>query len=367
MKEELLHQIALTSVPNVGAIHARILIEEFGTASDIFKSKEHQLRKIEGIGAIRAHAIKSFNQFDAAEKEIKFIEDNNIQPLFISDGNFPQRLRHCVDCPVLLYYRGNADLNGIRMIAVVGTRKNSPYGQQITERLVAELASYQPAIISGLAYGIDAIAHEAALQHQLPTIGVLAHGLDKIYPMSHKSLSREMVDSGGGLLTEFRSGHMPDRHHFPIRNRIVAGLCDATIVVETGVRGGSMITAELANDYNRDVFAFPGRVMDDQSRGCHYLVKENKAMLISEASDVITIMKWTSQPRKKAAASRKDLQDLTEEEKAVTDLLQEKEKTHIDELKTRSSLSSSTIAKTVLNLEMKQLIMSHPGNMYSIP
>lgn len=235
MKEELLHQIALTSVPNVGAIHARILIEEFGTASDIFKSKEHQLRKIEGIGAIRAHAIKSFNQFDAAEKEIKFIEDNNIQPLFISDGNFPQRLRHCVDCPVLLYYRGNADLNGIRMIAVVGTRKNSPYGQQITERLVAELASYQPAIISGLAYGIDAIAHEAALQHQLPTIGVLAHGLDKIYPMSHKSLSREMVDSGGGLLTEFRSGHMPDRHHFPIRNRIVAGLCDATIVVETGI------------------------------------------------------------------------------------------------------------------------------------
>jgi DNA processing protein len=252
LTNELLYQLALTEVPNIGCVHAKILVKEFGSAENIFKSKLQQLEKIEGIGAIRAKSIKTFADFSKAEEEIKFIEKYKIKPLFINDKNYPQRLVNCYDSPTLLFYRGDADLNSSKIIAVIGTRNHTDYGKQVTEKLVKELAAQKILVISDMAFGIDALAHKTALKNNLLTVGVLAHGLDQIYPPEHSHLAKEMLKQGGGLLTEFRSKTKPDKHNFPTRNRIVAGMSDATIVIETGIKGGSMITAELANGYNKD-------------------------------------------------------------------------------------------------------------------
>ena len=230
MTEELLHQIALTLVPNIGCVQAKILTTHLENASSIFKTKKSHLEKIEGIGAVRAKSIATFNDFPKAEEELSFIKKYKIQPLFITDKNYPQRLLNCYDPPTILFYKGNADLNASKVITVIGTRNNSDYGKQSTEKLIKELASENILIISGLAFGIDAIAHKAALKNNMHTIGVLAHGLDTIYPAEHAPLAKDMVGSGG-LLTEFRSNTKPDKHNFPVRNRIVAGMSDATIVV----------------------------------------------------------------------------------------------------------------------------------------
>ena len=361
MSEDTLYQIALTRLPHIGPVQARILTSHFPDARSIFHARRSQLQKLEGIGEVRADSIKNFTAFRQVEEELRFIEKHGITTLFISMKEYPRRLLNCYDPPILLYYKGTAHLNASRFVAVVGTRHHTDYGRQLTEKLVEGLAQQSVSIVSGLAFGIDAIAHRACLKHRLPTIAVLAHGLDQVYPVQHKGLATEIISQGGGLLTEFCSGTPPDRHHFPSRNRIVAGLCDATIVVESGVRGGSIITAELANGYNRDVFAFPGRVSDIKSGGCHYLVQQNKAQLITGASDLATIMNWTD--TKKAVPNRqKDIfVTLTPEEKKVVTLLEESGSLHIDELYLRSGLSSSTAAATVLNLEIKNVVLSLPG------
>ena len=292
MHAELLYQLALTEVPNIGCVHAKILAQQFGTAEKIFKAKQQLLERIEGIGEIRARSIKAFNNFTGAEDEIKFIEKYKIKPLFITHKDYPKRLLNCYDSPTLLYYKGEAGLNSEKIIAVIGTRSHTDYGKQITEKLIEDLAEQNVVVISGLAHGIDAIAHKAALKNNLLTVGVLAHGLDQVYPAQHTRLAKDMLKSGGGLLTEFRSKSKPDKHNFPTRNRIVAGMSDATIVVETGIKGGSMITAELANNYNKDVFAFPGKVTDTKSAGCNYLIKNNKAVLLTDAQELIELMSW---------------------------------------------------------------------------
>ena len=280
MDNELFYQLALTLVPQIGDVQAKILVQQLGTASTIFKAPIRVLEKIEGIGTIRAQAIKAFRDFDVAETELRFIENQCITPLFLTDAAYPQRLLHCNDAPTLLFYKGTADLNASRIISIVGTRTNTDYGKAVTEKLVQELSSVPVLIVSGLAYGIDAFAHKAALKNGLQTIGVVGHGLDKMYPPAHTALAQEMMQKGG-LLTEFFSGTMPDKHNFPLRNRIVAGISDATVVVETLVNGGSMITAKLADAYNRDVFAVPGRTIDTKSAGCNYLIQHNKAMLLT--------------------------------------------------------------------------------------
>src|SRR6185369_9319070 len=257
-----------------------ILLQHYNV-EEIFKARKSDLERLDGIGEIRAASIKGYNDFGAAETEIKFIEKSGIRPLFLTDPAYPRRLLNCYDSPTLLYYKGEADLNASKVIAIIGTRNHTDYGKQLTEKLIKDLESFQPLIVSGLAFGIDALAHKAAIRSQLATVGVLAHGLDQLYPPEHSSLAREMVRSGGGLLTEFRTQIKPDKHNFPIRNRVVAGMSDAIIVVETGIKGGSMITAELANGYNRDVFAYPGKVTDPKSAGCNYLVKNNKAVLLT--------------------------------------------------------------------------------------
>lgn len=364
MTNELLYQIALTLVPNIGCVHAKVLIENFGNAENIFKAKKKDLSAVENIGLIKASSIKSFDDFNTAEAEIKFIEKYKIQPLFITDKNYPQRLLNCYDSPTLLYYRGNTDLNTSKIISIIGTRSNTDYGKQATEKLISELKDLNVLIVSGLAFGIDAIAHKSALQNELETVAVLAHGLQTIYPNQHKALAKDILQHGG-LLTEFRNGDKPDKHNFPKRNRIVAGIADATIVIETAIKGGSMITAELANNYNRDVFALPGRTTDIRSAGCNYLIQNNKAILFTDAKELLECLNWQSKKINKKQQKELFI-DLSDDEKIIINILKEKDATHIDEINFKSNLSSSSVAAAILNLELQNVIAGLPGKMYKI-
>lgn len=362
---ELLYQLALTQVPNIGDVQAKLLVQHFGEAAAIFKAKKRVLESIEGMGAVRAASIHGFRDFDAAEKEIRFLEQYKITPLFLTDAAYPQRLLQCTDAPSLLFYKGTADLNTSKVLAIVGTRSNTEYGKKSTESLIEELKTYGVLIVSGLAYGIDAIAHKAALKAGLPTVGVVGHGLDKIYPPENSGLAREMVQNGG-LLTEFWSGTKPDKHNFPLRNRLVAGMSDATVVIETDIRGGSMITAQLADSYNRDVFALPGRVTDKHSRGCNHLIQYNKALLLTDAQHLLQALGWEELKQKKKPAQKALFIELTADEKIIADLLQQKETTHIDEINLRSGLSTSAVAAAILNLELSNVVQSLPGKMYKL-
>lgn len=366
MDSELLHQISLTIIPHIGPVQAKLLLEQFGTASAIFAAKGSQLKKIEGIGEIRARSIKQFSNYKTAEEEIEFMGKHGITHLFLTDKNYPQRLLNCYDPPTLLYYKGNADLNCAKIVSIVGTRHHTEYGKQLTEKLVEELAPYDVLIISGLAYGIDAIAHKASLKNNLPTIGVLAHGLDQLYPSEHTAIAKEMLKNGGGLLTEFRINSKPDKHNFPVRNRIVSGISDATVVIETGCKGGSMITAELANGYNRDVFAFPGRVTDSRSSGCNSLIRNNKATLVTGAKELLETMGWVVQQKPAAQSQKKLFIEVDENEKKLVSILSEKESVHIDELNQKSGFSHSAVAAMILSLELRNVIVSLPGKLYQL-
>ena len=363
MNTTLLHRIALTMVPHIGCVYAKLLLQHLDI-EEIFSAKKSTLQKIEGLGEVRVNSIRNFKAFAAAAKEIEFIEKYKIKPLFITDEEYPQRLINCYDSPTMLYYRGTSNLNAAKIIAIVGSRSHTDYGKAITEKLMQDLAGSGILVLSGLAYGIDAISHKAALKNNLETVGVLAHGLDTIYPAENTAMAKEMIKNGG-LLTEFRINTQPDRYNFPSRNRIVAGMSDATIVVETDIKGGSIITAELANGYNKDVFAFPGKTTDKKSSGCNHLIKNNKAILLTEAQQLLETMGW--QEQKKTKRKTKELfVALTPEEKIIIDILNEKEMAAIDEINLQSGLSSSTVAVAILNLEMQNIIQSLPGKLYKM-
>lgn len=363
MNNDLLYQIALTRVPGIGDIHAKSLAGIYSQAEKIFKAPKKELENIEGIGTVRANSIKKFNDFNSCEAEIGFLNKYHIRPLFINDPAYPKRLLNCYDSPVLLYYRGNADLNVDKIISVVGTRNHSDYGKYVCEKLVEDLSTENILVVSGLAFGIDTIAHKTALKNNLPTIGVLAHGLDRIYPHQNKTLAKQMTQQGG-LLTDFCSGNKPDKQNFPKRNRVVAGICDALIVIESGKKGGSLITAELANSYNKDVFAIPGRTIDNKSEGCNYLIQNNKASLVTNAAELMQFMNWKAEPRRQAIQQKQLFIELTADEKKVVELLQSRANCGIDELFLRAGISSSSIAAALLSLEMQGVIVALPGKMY---
>jgi DNA processing protein len=365
LSTELKYQIALTLVPNIGDIHAKALIAHFGNAEAVFSARKKELESMEGIGIIRANSIKNFHDFTRAEEEIDFIKKYKITPLFITDKNYPQRLLNCYDCPAMLYYKGNANLNSSKIVAVVGTRNNNEYGKTICEKLIEEFAGEELLIVSGLAFGIDSIAHKAAIKNQLKTIGILAHGLDRIYPSQNSGLAKQMV-TNGGLLTEFRSFTKPDRQNFPSRNRIVAGISDAIIVVETGIKGGSLITAELGNSYNKDVFAFPGRINDAKSEGCNFLIKNNKAALFTCADDILENMGWKKKKEISVKKQRELFIELSPDEKIVVNILQAQGQVHIDEIFLTSKLTSSSVAAALLMLEMEGIVTSLPGKIYKL-
>lgn len=345
-------------------MQAKLLLEHFKTAEAIFKAKKKDLSLIEGIGEIRASQIKTFDNFSEAEDEIKFIEKHHIQPLFITEDNYPNKLLHCYDAPTMLYYRGTADLNNKKTISIIGTRTNTDYGKQITEQIVEELKEQNVTIVSGLAFGIDAIAHKAAVKNNLSTVGVLAHGLDSIYPAQHKTLAKEML-LNGGLLTEFKKNTNADKHNFPRRNRIVAGIADATIVIETASKGGSMITAELAFNYNRDLFAVPGKITDSKSAGCLKLIQQNKAALFTTTQQMLEELGW-QQKIKSTKQQRELFIELSADEKNIVDILKQKDLVSIDEIYTKSAMSSSTVAAVILNLELQNIVNSLPGKMYKL-
>jgi DNA processing protein len=364
MKDEQLFQIALTLIPDIGSVNTRSLLSSFGEASAIFQAKKKELALVEGIGERKAKLIKDFTDFGTAEKELNYIFKNNFQLIFQTDDQFPKRLLNCYDAPVLLYFNGNTNLNAPRVISIVGTRNNSDYGRHVTEDFIASIASENILILSGLAFGIDAIAHRASLKNKIPTIGVLAHGLDRIYPSMHRNLSKEML-ANGGLLTEFRKGVLPDKHNFPKRNRIVAGMADATIVIETAVKGGSMITADLATTYNRELFAVPGKITDAKSGGCNQLIQDNKANVFTSTNNFLEWMGW----QEKTVLHKKQrilFYEFTKEELIIADLLRNNDAKPIDELYLKSNLSSSEFAAAILSLELQGAIISLPGKMYRL-
>jgi DNA processing protein len=365
MRSELVYRLALTLVPSIGDVHARQLVEHFGNATSVFNASIQQLEKVEGLGPSKALCIQRFTDFDKAEKERHYIEKYGLRTLFLTDKDYPQRLLNCYDAPILLFYKGTANLNASRMLGIVGSRNHTEYGRQFTEKLVKELADEQVTIISGLAFGIDALAHRAALKNGLPTIGVVGHGLDTVYPPEHLGLARDMLKAGGGLLSEFFFGTIPDKHNFPLRNRIVAGLCDATVVIETEIKGGSMITANLADAYHRDVFALPGRTTDKKSSGCNHLIKHNKAMMLTCAQDLLEVMGWTER-KVSRKLQRSFFVELSEEQRLIVEMLQEKEMVNIDEINLKSGMSTSQVAAILLNLELEGLVESMPGKVYRL-
>lgn len=362
---ELYYAIALTLIPQIGNVLGKELLTHFETAENIFNVPQKTLSAIPGIGVIRAKEIKQFKNFDRVEEELRFIEKYKIQTLFYHEKEFPKRLKHCYDSPLLLYYAGNADLNTSRILSVVGTRHYTDYGREMCENIISDLSKENVLIVSGLAYGIDVIAHKKALKEGLKTVGVVAHGLDRIYPPLHAEIAKQMTDQGG-LLTEYLSKTLPDKQNFPMRNRIVAGMADATLVIETGIRGGSLITAELANGYNRDVFAVPGKAGDKKSEGCNYLIRKNKAALVTSANDVMEMMGWEEHLKDNKPIQKELFIELNEKEQNIVNLLTGVKMLHVDEIHLQSNLTSSETAATILNLELQGVIKSLPGKMYKI-
>lgn len=367
MKSELLYQIGLTLLHGVGDVNAKGLLAYCGSPEQVFKHKKQQLLKIPGIGETIARAIVSGSKvLKRAEEELAFIEKYRIKPLFYTEVDYPGRLRHCLDGPILLYYKGTADLNADRVVAVVGTRRPSAYGSEKTNELVAGLQDSGILVVSGLAYGVDGYAHKAALDHGLSTVGVLAHGLDRIYPPAHDKVARQMLRQGG-LLTDYMSSTTPDAPNFPKRNRIVAGLCDALIVVESKRTGGSLITATIASSYNRDVFALPGRAGDPLAEGCNGLIKRNKASLIESSDDLLDAMQWKINSKKKSASKQIPLLvALTDEERPVMNVLEQRKSIHIDEMCQILQLPVSKVSAILLQLEFSNLVRSRPGKCYEL-
>jgi DNA processing protein len=360
----LIHNIALTLIKTVGHVTAKSLFAHFGSAEDVFKASVKELLSVPGIGKVTAQHIRDTDALQNAEEQMKFIERHNIQVLFYTDEAYPYRLRQCIDAPVLLYYKGTADLNHPRIVSVVGTRRATEYGKKICKQLAEKLAPYNVLVVSGLAYGVDVAAHKESLVQQIPTVGVLGHGLDRIYPHLHKDIAHRMT-LNGGLLTEFPLYTTPDRENFPMRNRIIAGIADAVVVVEATIKGGALITAEIANSYSRDVYAFPGKINDIYSEGCNFLIKTNRAALISDSKDLLYYLGWGD-----VAPSQKTIQlelpvNLSKAEQKIIDILKVRP-TYLHEILSQSEIAQNKVAIHLLNLEMQGLIVCLPGNLYKM-
>jgi DNA processing protein len=364
------HQIALTLVPGVGSILIRQLISYCGSASDVFRSPLARLLKIPGIGDVTARAILKTSVQQEAEQILKRVDKLGADVLFYTDKTYPSRLKSLYDAPALLYFQGSGNLNASRTIALVGTRQATEYGRRITNDIVEAVAPYGATVISGLAYGIDIAAHRASLAHNTPTIGVMASGLDIIYPNVHQKTAQEML-LHGGLLTESHPGTKPDAHLFPARNRIIAGLSDAIVIVEAAAKGGALITAEYANNYHRDVFAVPGQLNQTFSAGCNKLIRENKAQIYTSPKDIIEALNWDITPSQHTdlSASPAALPSLplniTEEESQILALLRQSTDSHIDDLSWKSQIPMGKLASLLLNLEFQGFVRSLPGKKYA--
>ena len=366
---DLFYLISLTRVEGLGSVTAGKMLETFGSAEAIFKANPASLQKFptggghERVPGNAAAAIKAFSGFQGVERELRFIDTHKVQALTPADPGYPRRLLDCSDRPLVLYYQGVADLNHPRMISVVGTRKFSEYGRQLTEQLCQGLAASGCIVVSGLAHGIDAIAHQSALELSLQTVGVLGHGLLTVYPTHNAGLSRALRERGG-LLTEYGSDTPAMKYHFPQRNRIVAGISEVTVIVESPLKGGSLITAELAESYHRDVYAFPGRTTDISMAGNNYFIRKNKAAMISRAEDLLEILGWMPEPGKTLRETMPAREPVGFLEQPVFELLLQGEPVSLETIQKDSGLSPGAVAEALLFLEIKGWVRVLPGRRY---
>ncbi|MCT4664582.1 MAG: DNA-processing protein DprA [Flavobacteriales bacterium] len=351
-------------IPTIGCVTAKQLIAYCGGAEAVFHEKANVLEKIPNIGRKTAKEIVSQNVLSAAEFELRFMEENGIHPVYFQNDHYPFRLKQCSDAPVLLYQKGNCNLNTKKVVSIVGTRASTDYGESWCEEFVKNLAHHDVLLVSGLAYGIDVCAHHSAIDHGIPTVGVLGHGLDTMYPAKHRKIAQEMIENGA-ILSEFVSGTKPSRENFPRRNRLVAGMCDALVVVEAKKSGGALITAKLANDYNRDVFALPGNLHQNSSAGCNKLIKSNQANLIESIEDLEYIMNWEKDDTGKQNSGQQMelfINLNTDEENVLNGMSHQPES--IDLISLRLKMPISKVIQILLTLELKGLIKNLPGNLY---
>jgi DNA processing protein len=360
MNDEQLYQIALSLIPNLAIKDIRAILDKFGTAEAVFKKEN-----VKGIANLKTEAKKALlngSLLSAAEKELRNMRENRIKGRFVLDEDYPYRLRECSDAPIMLYSRGVHELKAKKVISVVGTRKATPLGKETTQLLIKDLATHFPdlLVVSGLAYGVDVIAHQSALQYGLQTIGVLAHGLNELYPPSNRRVAEDMLLKNGALVSEYPWGTPSLSYRFRERNRIIAGLCDVCIVIESAIDGGSLITARFAREYNRDVLAFPGRSIDKLSSGCNDLIKQRSAALIESAEDVIREMNWISSIKRKNR-QQKLFSELPSTQKMILDLLKAGEILQVNELSIQSNLKVNELLAHLLEMEMEGLTESLPG------
>ena len=360
----LKHKIALGLIPRIGDINARKLVSHIGSVEGVFSESYKSLIRIPGIGAGLAKYICDRSYLEKAEKEVDYVTRNNIKTYFYLDNDYPYRLRQCEDSPVVFFYKGNSDLNSSRIISVVGTRNATTRGREVCDRIIGGLALGYPDLItvSGLAYGIDIAAHKAALANNLQTVGVLGHGFRTIYPSIHHSTAQIMLIQGG-LITDFLSDELPERNNFIKRNRIIAGISDATLVVESGIKGGALITADIANSYNRDVFAVPGRPEDQWSSGCNNLIKRNKAALVENSEDIEYYMNWKSE-KKNVPVQQLLFGDMSDEEKLVYEKISSEGEMNIDSLSRAIGMPVYKLSPLLLQMEFNGILKCYPGNLY---
>ncbi|MDR1368878.1 MAG: DNA-processing protein DprA [Dysgonamonadaceae bacterium] len=368
INQNLIYQIGLTLVKGIGPVVAKQIIEHLGEPELLFREKARILEQIPGITRRIITEIRSPEVLRRAEKEVLFVEKNKIKPLYIGNEDYPIRFKECIDSPVIMYFRGNADLNTSKIISIVGTRNASVYGRETTERIVKELSEeYKDIlIVSGLAYGIDCMAHLSALKNDLKTVGILAHGLDLIYPHQHRAMAIDMLENGG-LLTDFMSETKPDRQNFVKRNRIIAGISDCTLIVESAGKGGALITGFIVDSYNRDLFAVPGRINDTYSQGCNRLIKEKKAALVENAEDIMREMCWKTRPQKPPEAIQRTLLlNLPAEQQQIVDILAKSENRHLNALSVELNLPVSKLSSLLFDLELDGIVKAIPGGSYKL-
>ncbi len=362
-EKEIIALLRLQQVPNVGDISAKKLISACGGPTAIFEDKVLHLLKIEGIGKYTIQGLYDLQHLEEAEKEYAFIKKNDISVLYFMDDDYPRYLKHCIDGPIVLFKNGAIDLEERKIISVVGTRNSTGYGNAFCEQFVADIAPLDPVIVSGFAYGIDIAIQRAAMEHGLQTIGCLAHGLNQIYPKGHQKYVRD-IKKNGGFLTEFWSSSNPDRENFLKRNRIIAGMSEATLVVESAERGGSLVTADIAGSYDREVFAVPGRASDKYSVGCNNLIKQQKARMLTCAADLVYLLGWDVEKETKIEVQRHLFVELDETEQSIYSYLQSNGKQLLDTVAFECKLPIFKVSSTLLTMEMKGVIRPLPGKLF---
>lgn len=363
MKEsELISLLRLQALPNIGDISAKKLLQKFETAENLFNAKKSDLLSIDGFGTLKIREFFKEDHLVAAKEELEVIRKNDIQVSYFKDETYPELLKHCIDSPILLFQKGNINLKNRPILSIVGTRKATVHGKAFVSKLIEDLAPLNPVIVSGFAYGIDISAHKAAIKNNLQTIGCMAQGLTKMYPKSHEKYRAE-VEANGGLVSHFWNGTELDRNHFLSRNRIIAGMSEATLVVESDERGGSLVTADIAFSYDKPVFAVPGRPTDRMSKGCNTLIKSDKAQAITCAEDIIYMLNWDIEKEKPNLQTELFI-DLSPEEEKIMEALRKLGKAELDDLALESKMPSYKVVSYLLNLELNNLIRPLPGNQY---